>query len=183
MDLHCFDLRFLAELIYEEVIDWEERNKNGLMKEDCSGIFSINCSIKEQINCRKKHLTSDPLDPLYVCLSDQMWCRAQPPSRHRPTTSRLCPQNKPWPPTQTAAALTHWRDRWMSVSEHLDQLIYIQINHHLLHYLFVISWFCASMLSSHPWRIGLFFYLLYFCDLANPFSTAGCVRQLPARHI
>uniref|UniRef100_A0A665VHH8 Stress-activated protein kinase JNK n=1 Tax=Echeneis naucrates TaxID=173247 RepID=A0A665VHH8_ECHNA len=24
------------ELIYEEVIDWEERNKNGLMKEDCS---------------------------------------------------------------------------------------------------------------------------------------------------
>lgn len=26
-----------AELIYEEVIDWEERNKNGLMKEDCSG--------------------------------------------------------------------------------------------------------------------------------------------------
>uniref|UniRef100_A0A7N9B0E6 Stress-activated protein kinase JNK n=1 Tax=Mastacembelus armatus TaxID=205130 RepID=A0A7N9B0E6_9TELE len=25
------------ELIYEEVIDWEERNKNGLMKEDCSG--------------------------------------------------------------------------------------------------------------------------------------------------
>uniref|UniRef100_A0A3Q2EGY5 Stress-activated protein kinase JNK n=1 Tax=Cyprinodon variegatus TaxID=28743 RepID=A0A3Q2EGY5_CYPVA len=28
------------ELIYEEVIDWEERNKNGLMKEDCSGWFS-----------------------------------------------------------------------------------------------------------------------------------------------
>lgn len=27
-----------AELIYEEVIDWEERNKNGLMKEDCSGM-------------------------------------------------------------------------------------------------------------------------------------------------
>lgn len=26
-----------TELIYEEVIDWEERNKNGLMKEDCSG--------------------------------------------------------------------------------------------------------------------------------------------------
>lgn len=30
-------LLFPAELIYEEVIDWEERNKNGLMKEDCSG--------------------------------------------------------------------------------------------------------------------------------------------------
>lgn len=28
---------FSTELIYEEVIDWEERNKNGLMKEDCSG--------------------------------------------------------------------------------------------------------------------------------------------------
>lgn len=27
-----------TELIYEEVIDWEERNKNGLMKEDSSGI-------------------------------------------------------------------------------------------------------------------------------------------------
>lgn len=27
-----------AELIYEEVMDWEERNKNGLMKEDCSGM-------------------------------------------------------------------------------------------------------------------------------------------------
>uniref|UniRef100_A0A3B4WQ64 Stress-activated protein kinase JNK n=1 Tax=Seriola lalandi dorsalis TaxID=1841481 RepID=A0A3B4WQ64_SERLL len=27
------------ELIYEEVIDWEERNKNGLMKEDCSGTY------------------------------------------------------------------------------------------------------------------------------------------------
>lgn len=26
-----------AELIYEEVIDWEERNKNGLMKDDCTG--------------------------------------------------------------------------------------------------------------------------------------------------
>lgn len=47
MDLHCFVLRFPAELIYEEVIDWEERNKNGLMKEDCSGIFSINRSIKQ----------------------------------------------------------------------------------------------------------------------------------------
>lgn len=29
---------FPPELIYEEVIDWEERNKNGLMKEDCSGM-------------------------------------------------------------------------------------------------------------------------------------------------
>lgn len=29
---------FSPELIYEEVIDWEERNKNGLMKEDCSGM-------------------------------------------------------------------------------------------------------------------------------------------------
>lgn len=47
MDLHRFVLRFPAELIYEEVIDWEERNKNGLMKEDCSGIFSINRSIKQ----------------------------------------------------------------------------------------------------------------------------------------
>lgn len=28
---------FCTELIYEEVIDWEERNKNGLMKEDSSG--------------------------------------------------------------------------------------------------------------------------------------------------
>ena len=28
-----------SELIYEEVIDWEERNKNGLMKEDCSGVY------------------------------------------------------------------------------------------------------------------------------------------------
>lgn len=31
-------LFFPTELIYEEVIDWEERNKNGLMKEDCSGM-------------------------------------------------------------------------------------------------------------------------------------------------
>lgn len=30
---------FPTELIYEEVIDWEERNKNGLMKEDCSGTY------------------------------------------------------------------------------------------------------------------------------------------------
>lgn len=39
---YLFQLWFLwwffpTELIYEEVIDWEERNKNGLMKEDCSG--------------------------------------------------------------------------------------------------------------------------------------------------
>lgn len=33
INLFCFS----TELIYEEVIDWEERNKNGLMKEDCSG--------------------------------------------------------------------------------------------------------------------------------------------------
>lgn len=46
--LHCSVLCFSAELIYEEVIDWEERNKNGLMKEDCSGIFIIMCSVKQQ---------------------------------------------------------------------------------------------------------------------------------------
>uniref|UniRef100_A0A8C9YDP6 Stress-activated protein kinase JNK n=1 Tax=Sander lucioperca TaxID=283035 RepID=A0A8C9YDP6_SANLU len=34
------------ELIYEEVIDWEERNKNGLMKEDCSGMY-MHYSTKE----------------------------------------------------------------------------------------------------------------------------------------
>lgn len=28
-----------SELIYEEVIDWEERNKNGVLKEDCSGMI------------------------------------------------------------------------------------------------------------------------------------------------
>jgi hypothetical protein len=26
-----------TELIYDEVIDWEERSKNGVTKEDCSG--------------------------------------------------------------------------------------------------------------------------------------------------
>lgn len=46
--LHRSVLWFSAELIYEEVIDWEERNKNGLMKEDCSGIFIINYSIKHR---------------------------------------------------------------------------------------------------------------------------------------
>lgn len=26
-----------TELIYKEVMDWEERNKNGVLKEDCLG--------------------------------------------------------------------------------------------------------------------------------------------------
>lgn len=46
--LHWSVLCFSAELIYEEVIDWEERNKNGLMKEDCSGSVIINFSIEQE---------------------------------------------------------------------------------------------------------------------------------------
>lgn len=110
---------------------------------------------------KKMHLTADPLDPFSVCLLSQTWCRAQPPSRHQPTTSRPCPPSKPWPPTRTAAALTHWRDRWTRVSEHLDQLIYIQVNHHLLHYVIVISSLCASMLSSENRSIFLFALFLW----------------------
>lgn len=26
-----------AELIYKEVMDWEERNKNGVLKDECLG--------------------------------------------------------------------------------------------------------------------------------------------------
>uniref|UniRef100_A0A671VSB3 Stress-activated protein kinase JNK n=1 Tax=Sparus aurata TaxID=8175 RepID=A0A671VSB3_SPAAU len=48
------------ELIYEEVIDWEERNKNGLMKEDCSGtcIIFIICNIGHQIALKTQSKTS-----------------------------------------------------------------------------------------------------------------------------
>uniref|UniRef100_A0A3Q0SMW1 Stress-activated protein kinase JNK n=1 Tax=Amphilophus citrinellus TaxID=61819 RepID=A0A3Q0SMW1_AMPCI len=38
------------ELIYEEVIDWEERNKNGLMKEDCSDVISGSASQSSSAN-------------------------------------------------------------------------------------------------------------------------------------
>uniref|UniRef100_A0A8C5EQY7 Stress-activated protein kinase JNK n=1 Tax=Gouania willdenowi TaxID=441366 RepID=A0A8C5EQY7_GOUWI len=38
------------ELIYEEVIDWEERNKNGLMKEDCSDGVSASASQSSSAN-------------------------------------------------------------------------------------------------------------------------------------
>uniref|UniRef100_A0A7N8Y933 Stress-activated protein kinase JNK n=1 Tax=Mastacembelus armatus TaxID=205130 RepID=A0A7N8Y933_9TELE len=38
------------ELIYEEVIDWEERNKNGLMKEDCSDVGSGSASQSSSAN-------------------------------------------------------------------------------------------------------------------------------------
>ncbi|XP_034545305.1 LOW QUALITY PROTEIN: mitogen-activated protein kinase 9 [Notolabrus celidotus] len=38
------------ELIYEEVIDWEERNKNGLMKEDCSDVVSASASQSSSAN-------------------------------------------------------------------------------------------------------------------------------------
>uniref|UniRef100_A0A8C7ZL70 Stress-activated protein kinase JNK n=1 Tax=Oryzias sinensis TaxID=183150 RepID=A0A8C7ZL70_9TELE len=38
------------ELIYEEVIDWEERNKNGLMKEDCSDPVSGSASQSSSAN-------------------------------------------------------------------------------------------------------------------------------------
>ncbi|KAI4819217.1 hypothetical protein KUCAC02_004474 [Chaenocephalus aceratus] len=38
------------ELIYEEVIDWEERNKNGLMKEDCSDVVSGSASQSSSAN-------------------------------------------------------------------------------------------------------------------------------------
>uniref|UniRef100_A0A674PKZ4 Stress-activated protein kinase JNK n=1 Tax=Takifugu rubripes TaxID=31033 RepID=A0A674PKZ4_TAKRU len=38
------------ELIYEEVIDWEERNKNGLMKEDCSDVVSVSASQSSSAN-------------------------------------------------------------------------------------------------------------------------------------
>uniref|UniRef100_A0A3B5PTP7 Stress-activated protein kinase JNK n=1 Tax=Xiphophorus maculatus TaxID=8083 RepID=A0A3B5PTP7_XIPMA len=38
------------ELIYEEVIDWEERNKNGLMKEDCSDVASGSASQSSSAN-------------------------------------------------------------------------------------------------------------------------------------
>lgn len=47
----------------------------------------------------------------------QMRCQVQPPSRPQPTTSHPCPRSTPWPRTQTAAASTHWRDRWTRVSE------------------------------------------------------------------
>lgn len=53
-----------------------------------------------------------------VCVLYQMWCQVPPLSPHQPTTFLLCPRSKPWPRTQTAAALTHWRDRWTRVSEH-----------------------------------------------------------------
>nr|XP_054594993.1 mitogen-activated protein kinase 9 isoform X1 [Nothobranchius furzeri] len=38
------------ELIYEEVIDWEERNKNGLMKEDSSDAVSASTSQSSSAN-------------------------------------------------------------------------------------------------------------------------------------
>uniref|UniRef100_A0A3Q3A6S3 Stress-activated protein kinase JNK n=1 Tax=Kryptolebias marmoratus TaxID=37003 RepID=A0A3Q3A6S3_KRYMA len=38
------------ELIYEEVIDWEERNKNGLMKEDSSDVVSGSASQSSSAN-------------------------------------------------------------------------------------------------------------------------------------
>ncbi|XP_019730341.1 mitogen-activated protein kinase 9 isoform X3 [Hippocampus comes] len=38
------------ELIYEEVIDWEERNKNGVMKEDCSDVVSSSASQSSSAN-------------------------------------------------------------------------------------------------------------------------------------
>uniref|UniRef100_A0A8D3EFW7 Stress-activated protein kinase JNK n=1 Tax=Scophthalmus maximus TaxID=52904 RepID=A0A8D3EFW7_SCOMX len=38
------------ELIYEEVIDWEERNKNGLMKEDYSDVASGSASQSSSAN-------------------------------------------------------------------------------------------------------------------------------------
>lgn len=47
-----------------------------------------------------------------------MWCQVQPPNPPQPMTSHPCPRSTPWPRTQTAAASTHWRDRWMRVSEH-----------------------------------------------------------------
>lgn len=182
--LHWSVLCFSAELIYEEVIDWEERNKNGLMKEDCSGIFIINCSIKQQeTDSPPVRASNFRSTGSFVCLLYQTWCRSPPPSHHRPTTSRPCPRSKPWPPTQTAAASTHWRDRWTSVSEHLEQLVIYTNQHHCLHSLLVLSWFCASMLPSPPRRIGLFFYLLYFCDPADPFQLQIMLRELTVQFL
>ncbi|MED6246064.1 Mitogen-activated protein kinase 9, partial [Ataeniobius toweri] len=37
-------------LIYDEVMDWEERNKNGLMKEDCSDVASGSASQSSSAN-------------------------------------------------------------------------------------------------------------------------------------
>ncbi|KAG7256482.1 hypothetical protein CRUP_003129 [Coryphaenoides rupestris] len=38
------------ELIYEEVIDWEERNQNGVTKDDCSDAVSVSASASSSAN-------------------------------------------------------------------------------------------------------------------------------------
>ncbi|KAA8588996.1 hypothetical protein FQN60_010341 [Etheostoma spectabile] len=43
------------ELIYEEVIDWEERNKNGLMKEDCSANILLRPEVIKLDQTRAEH--------------------------------------------------------------------------------------------------------------------------------
>ena len=62
---------FSTELIYEEVIDWEERNKNGLMKEDCSGTSSFitwkmyrKCSVLTLNTLPKRYISRFP--PVFV---------------------------------------------------------------------------------------------------------------------
>lgn len=139
---------FSTELIYEEVIDWEERNKNGLMKEDCSGTnifihylhywtpkcynetFFLKYAILGPWKIYRKctvltlniilicSIYLNVISPASLLCLYQMWCQVQPPSPHQPTTFRPCPRSTRWPRTQTAAASTHWRGRWTRVSEH-----------------------------------------------------------------
>lgn len=59
---------------------------------------------------------------LFLCVMCQMWCQVRPPSPLQPTISRPCPQSKPWPQTQTAAASTHWQDLWTRITEHFPHI-------------------------------------------------------------
>ncbi len=47
MKLSLISLGFslITELIYKEVIDWEERNKNGVLKEECLGKSRTNVKL------------------------------------------------------------------------------------------------------------------------------------------
>lgn len=92
---------FCTELIYEELMDWEERNKNGLMKEDCSGQFRP-CVAVRHVSPAVFNQCSGSVP---IILS-QMCRRLPPPSPPPPTTSHPCPQSTHWRRTQTAAAST-----------------------------------------------------------------------------
>lgn len=117
-----------------------------------------------------------------------MWCQVQPPSPHQPTISHPCPRSRPWPRTQTAAALTHWRDHWTRVSEHSPwphvsvcllasvPIYNIQISLFLSPLCSLIppfsEFFCSTFFfyaaflffTLQPQWIGLFFYFLFVCD-------------------